>query len=64
MSKEQVRVRIEGPHSLDENLDGNGDSDHFVDHIHIEHRKSGISGQWGKGRNNKSTIPLGWIGDG
>ncbi|MBQ4522883.1 MAG: hypothetical protein IJA10_08015 [Lachnospiraceae bacterium] len=44
-----VRIRIEGPHPLDENFNGDLDSDHFIDHIHIEHRKNGTSGQWGKG---------------
>ena len=43
-----VRVRIEESHPLDENFNGNWDSDHFVDHIHIEHRKNRISGSWGK----------------
>ena len=55
-------VRIEGPHPLDENFNGDWGSDHFIDHIHIEHRKNGISGQWGKGWNNKTTISLNWIG--
>lgn len=55
-----VRVRIEGPHPLDENFNGDLGSDHFIDHIHIEHRKNGKTGQWGKGWNNKATIPLSW----
>lgn len=56
-----VRVRIEEPHPLDDNFNGDWDSDHFVDHIHVEHRKNVTSGQWGKGWGNKATIPLDWI---
>ena len=59
-----VRVRIEGPHPLDKNFNGDWNSDHFINHIHIEHRKNGNVGPWGKGFNNKTTIPLDWINGG
>ena len=62
-SKGPVRVRIEGPHPMDENFNGDFDSDHFVDHFHVERKKNGLTGQWGKGFRNKISLPMSWIGD-
>ena len=61
-SQGPVRIRIEGPHPMDDNFNGDIESDHFVNHFHIEHRKNGATGQWGKGYKNKTSLPMSWIG--
>ena len=53
-----IRIRIEGPHPIDPNFTGTPNPDHFVDHMHVEYRKNGLSGQWGKGYQNKFTLPM------
>jgi len=57
-----VRIRVEDAHPIDPEFTGIENPDHIISHVHIEHRKNGITGPWGKGNpNNKTTIPQDWL---
>ncbi|MBL1230957.1 hypothetical protein IW492_17155 [Enterococcus sp. BWB1-3] len=49
-----VRIRVDDAHPQKPNFTGPSNPDHVVDHIHIEHRKNGDTGPWGR---DKVTIP-------
>jgi RHS repeat-associated protein len=55
-SEGPVRVRIEKAHPADPNFTGTPNPLHAVDHMHIERRANGQTGDWGP----KETVPRAW----
>lgn len=57
-----VRVRVENAHPEKPSYPGQANPDHDVPHIHVEHKKNGDTGPWGKGDpSNKTTFPQDWL---
>lgn len=55
-----VRVRVEDAHPRDPDFIGDVSPDHYVPHVHIEHRVNGKTGPWGLG-GNKISFPQEWL---
>lgn len=57
-----VRVRVEDAHPEKPGFSGQENPDHEVPHIHVEHKKNGLTGPWGKGdSSNKTGFPQDWL---
>jgi len=53
-----VRVRVEDAHPQEPGYFGHMNPDNEIPLIHVEHKKNGTTGPWGKGDpTNKTTIP-------
>ncbi|MBP3950151.1 hypothetical protein [Bacillus suaedae] len=57
-----MRVRIEDAHKPSNNPNVKMKPDHDIPHVHVEHRKNGLTGPWGQGDpSNNTSFPQFWL---
>ncbi|MFW5971976.1 MAG: hypothetical protein ACOCRL_00690, partial [Bacillota bacterium] len=57
-----IRVRVDDGHPRKPDFSGYINPDHEIPHVHVEYRKNGSTGPWGKGDSiNKIIFPQHWL---